>query len=404
MVIKNFIDKLRSKGYDDFYLADLAHKWDVSLMLVLFFIQCLIPCGVGFLLRKVSEPLFNLEIFWIGSASLVFMLCFFPDMVIRGSKEKGETDLRASYIIGSAISKFALKALRYAPIVSAILLIVSYITSLFMIGFSLISFVALILGGTLLLLTSRFYHKTLSKIAMEATYYAEWKTDQNVEHFDELVSRHDKWWIPSASLDFEKFNIDKFRSIRIASVLGTLASILTGFIYSLGVYPLIGVYYMKLESPKPVVEQVVQNEDTQNVEQVSQPDTLVIEQVADEAMPVSEEDNDITDDPSVQNSNYSTGDIYLIAELDKMPIIKGAENYKTGLQNYLLSKIPQLKDKHVYVEFCINEQGKVYNIDTSLISDENIAHQVTNVLESMPPMQPGEINGQPVCFKTNISF
>ena len=404
MVIKNFIDKLRSKGYDDFYLADLAHKWDVSLMLVLFFIQCLIPCGVGFLLRKVSEPLFNLEIFWIGSASLVFMLCFFPDMVIRGSKEKGETDLRASYIIGSAISKFALKALRYAPIVSAILLIVSYITSLFMIGFSLISFVALILGGTLLLLTSRFYHKTLSKIAMEATYYAEWKTDQNVEHFDELVSRHDKWWIPSASLDFEKFNIDKFRSIRIASVLGTLASILTGFIYSLGVYPLIGVYYMKLESPKPVVEQVVQNEDTQNVEQVSQPDTLVIEQVADEAMPVSEEDNDITDDPSVQNSNYSTGDIYLSAELDKMPIIKGAENYKTGLQYYLLSKIPQLKDKHVYVEFCINEQGKVYNIDTSLISDENIAHQVTNVLESMPPMQPGEINGQPVCFKTNISF
>ena len=403
MVIKNFIDKLRSKGYDDFYLADLAHKWDVSLMLVLFFIQCLIPCGVGFLLRKVSEPLFNLEIFWIGSASLVFMLCFFPDMVIRGSKEKGDTDLRASYIIGSAISKFALKALRYAPIVSAILLIVSYITSLFMIGFSLISLVALILGGTLLLLTSRFYHKTLSKIAMEATYYAEWKTDQNVEHFDELISRHDKWWIPSASLDFEKFNIDKFRSIRIASVLGTLASILTGFIYSLGVYPLIGVY-MKLESPKPVVEQVVQNEDTQDVEQVSQPDTLVIEQVADEAMPVSEEDNDITDDPSVQNSNYSTGDIYLIAELDKMPIIKGAENYKTGIQNYLLSKIPQLKDKHVYVEFCINEQGKVYNIDTSLISDENIAHQVTNVLESMPPMQPGEINGQPVCFKTNISF
>ena len=404
MVIKNFIDKLRNKGYDDLYLADLAHKWDVSLMLGLFFIQYLILCGIGLLLGKVWEPLFKLGLLWGVSASLVFMLCYIPDMVIRGSKEKGDTDLRESYIIGSAISKFALKALRYAPIVSAILLIVSYITSLFMIGFSLISFVALILGGTLLLLTSRFYHKTLSKIAMEATYYAEWKTDQNVEHFDELISRHDKWWIPSASLDFEKFNIDKFRSIRIASVLGTLASILTGFIYSLGVYPLIGVYYMKLESPKPVVEQVVQNEDTQNIEQVSQPDTLVIEQVADEAMPVSEEDNDITDDPSVQNSNYSTGDIYLIAELDKMPIIKGAENYKTGLQNYLLSKIPQLKDKHVYVEFCINEQGKVYNIDTSLISDENIAHQVTNVLESMPPMQPGEINGQPVCFKTNISF
>ena len=404
MVIKNFIDKLRSKGYDDLYLADLAHKWDVFLMFVFFGIQSIIPIWIAFQLEKVWEPLSVIGLFWVASALFVFLLCFTPDAGIRESKEKGETDLRADYIIGSAISKFALKALRYAPIVSAILLIVSYITSLFMIGFSLISFVALILGGTLLLLTSRFYHKTLSKIAMEATYYAEWKTDQNVEHFDELVSRHDKWWIPSASLDFEKFNIDKFRSIRIASVLGTLASILTGFIYSLGVYPLIGVYYMKLESPKPVVEQVVQNEDTQNVEQVSQPDTLVIEQVADEAMPVSEEDNDITDDPSVQNSNYSTVDIYLSAELDKMPIIKGAENYKTGLQYYLLSKIPQLKDKHVYVEFCINEQGKVYNIDTSLISDENIAHQVTNVLESMPPMQPGEINGQPVCFKTNISF
>lgn len=403
MVIKNFIDKLRSKGYDDLYLADLAHKWDGALMLGFFCIQSLIPFGIGFLLGKVWDPLFLLGSWWGVGAFLVFLFCVIPDVGIRESKEKGETDLRFSYIIGSAISKIALKALRYAPIVSAILLIVSYITSLFMIGFSLISLVALILGGTLLLLTSRFHHKILSKIAMEATYYAEWKTDQNVEHFDELVSRHDKWWIPSASLDFEKFNIDKFRSIRIASVLGTLASILTGFIYSLGVYPLIGVY-MKLESPKPVVEQVVQNEDTQNVEQVSQPDTLVIEQVADEAMPVSEEDNDITDDPSVQNSNYSTGDIYSCAELDKMPIIKGAENFKTGLQNYLLSKIPQLKDKHVYVEFYINEQGKVYNIDTSLISDKNIAHQVTNVLESMPPMQPGEINGQPVCFKTNISF
>lgn len=403
MVIQNFIDKLRNKGYDDLYLADLAHKWDVFLMFVFFGIQSIIPIWIGFLLEKVWEPLSILGLFWVVSALFVFLFCFIPDAGIRESKEKGETDLRFSYIIGSAISKFALKALRYAPIVSAILLIVSYITSLFMIGFSLISLVALILGGTLLLLTSRFYHKTLTKIAMEATYYAEWKTDQNVEHFDELISRHDKWWIPSASLDFEKFNIDKFRSIRIASVLGTLASILTGFIYSLGVYPLIGVY-MNLESPKPEVEQVVQNEDTQNVEQVRQPDTLVIEQVADEAMPVSEEDNDITDDPSVQNSNYSTGDIYSTAELDKMPIIKGAENFKTGLQNYLLSKIPQLKDKHVYVEFCINEQGKVYNIDTSLISDENIAHQVTNVLESMPPMQPGEINGQPVCFKTNVSF
>ena len=180
MVIKNFIDKLRNKGYDDLYLADLAHKWDVSLMLGLFFIQYLILCGIGFLLGKVWEPLFKLGLLWGVSASLVFMLCYIPDMVIRGSKEKGDTDLRESYIIGSAISKFALKALRYAPIVSAILLIVSYITSLFMIGFSLISLVALILGGTLLLLTSRFYHKTLSQIAMEATYYAEWKTDQNV--------------------------------------------------------------------------------------------------------------------------------------------------------------------------------------------------------------------------------
>lgn len=36
MVIKNFIDKLRSKGYDDLYLADLAHKWDVFLMFVFF--------------------------------------------------------------------------------------------------------------------------------------------------------------------------------------------------------------------------------------------------------------------------------------------------------------------------------------------------------------------------------
>ena len=36
MVIQNFIDKLRNKGYDDLYLADLAHKWDGSLMLGLF--------------------------------------------------------------------------------------------------------------------------------------------------------------------------------------------------------------------------------------------------------------------------------------------------------------------------------------------------------------------------------
>ena len=67
MVIQNVIDKLRNKGYDDLYLADLAHKWDVFLMLVFFCIQSIIPIWIGFLLEKVWEPLSILGLFWVES-------------------------------------------------------------------------------------------------------------------------------------------------------------------------------------------------------------------------------------------------------------------------------------------------------------------------------------------------
>lgn len=79
MVIKNFIDKLRSKGYDDLYLADLAHKWDGALML-------------GFFLYSITHSVWDRFPAWkslgptIPSWILVGSRCFSRIFVLRYSR------------------------------------------------------------------------------------------------------------------------------------------------------------------------------------------------------------------------------------------------------------------------------------------------------------------------------
>ena len=256
MIIKKIIDKFRNKGYDDFYMADFARKHENVLMLEL----CSLQCGVLALLAlmstalKMSVTLTVFLAFWACATGTTFFFCWTPSLLIQGSKseiEKGqEMDLRGRYVIASVESKFILKAVRYAPAISVILLIASYILSLFKVGFSPYPLIAFVVGGALLLATSRLYHKTLAKIIKEANFYVDWTTDQNVEHFDELLSRHEKWRTPSALLDFEKFNVDRYRNIRAVSVIGILVCTLTGLVYALGIWPYYDAEYTKHSSER----------------------------------------------------------------------------------------------------------------------------------------------------------
>ena len=121
-----------------------------------------------------------------------------------------------------------------------------------------------------------------------------------------------------------------------------------------------------------------------------------------------EHEDDTTEDDRESNSREDYADNRIadhrISDLDKMPVFPGSEDFNSGIQNYLLRKVPTLKEKRVFVEFCVNEKGVAYNIDTSLIYDADLAQQVSSALKQMPHLQPGEIDGQPVCFVTNIQF
>lgn len=413
MIIKKIIDKFRNKGYDDFYMADFARKHEDVLMFSLGLLQCGVLALIFGELKVMSVTLFVFGAVWISAMLFIFCFCYIPSSSILISKseiEKGqELDLRGRYAIASIESKFMLKAVRYAPAISVILLIASYILSLFKVGFSPYSLIAFVVGGALLLATSRLYHKTLAKIIKEANFYVDWTTDKNVEHFDELLSRHEKWRTPSALLDFEKFNVDRYRNIRAVSVIGTLVCMLTGLVYALGIWPYCVTEYTKLSSER--VELAAS--DSMETDTVSQMAATSVE-VADEVQNVvenkdnEEHEDDTTEDDRESNSREDYADNRIadhrLSDLDKMPVFPGSEDFKSGIQNYLLRKVPTLKEKRVFVEFCVNEKGVAYHIDTSLIHDADLAQQVSSALKQMPHLQPGEIEGQPVCFVTNIQF
>lgn len=227
LFVERMIEKLRRKGYDDFYLADLANKWDWFTFFMLFILQAGVVMGIFALpfalvgLNWMKYPIWGaFGMGWVGAMLFVCLFTAVPDATVREGKDQGETDQRMTSLFASLLSEFSLKILRRGPAISVVVLIIVYIVSLFLGGFTWLSLVSLVASFVLLLALSPLYYKCLGSVMANGVYYVNWKTDQNVEHYEELVSRHERWWRPSAELDFEKYNIDRYRVIRVSSSRG----------------------------------------------------------------------------------------------------------------------------------------------------------------------------------------
>lgn len=263
MLIKRIIDKLRSKGYDDFYMANLTSKYDSMWFFFVGLLQvALVILPYSLIKRLLGIPesqgfdLLGIIVMFIALCTFVlFFVSWIPEAGLHTAKDKGESDMRISYMVKSWVCSFMLKVFRYAPLISMILLPIILAGGIIIYGFLWQMILTSAIGIVLLLVCSPFYHKMMNRISKEGVYYVDWKTNLDVEHFEETYSRHEKWWLSESEMEFEKFNIDHYRSIRLAAFIGTFGCLLAGLIFALSLSPLFG---MDLDAPVKKEDKVEQ--------------------------------------------------------------------------------------------------------------------------------------------------
>lgn len=279
LFVEKMIKELRAKGYDDFYMANLASKYDWICFFFIWLLQVSIVMGIYYLASRligISESR-GIDLFgMIGmsvacSATFLFFISWAPEGSIRTKKDEGESDLRITYLICSWVSRLMLKVFRYAPIIAMAILPIVFIGCIRTEGFRWQMLLSSAVGIVLLIVCSPFYHKAMRRISKEGSYYVDWKTNQDVEHFEETYSRHEKWWLSEAEMDFEKFNVDRYRSIRLSAFIGTFACLLGGAIFALSWTPLFGMDLNPGHSRTSKVENVVtpKTDETQQATELS---------------------------------------------------------------------------------------------------------------------------------------
>lgn len=429
MIIKRIVEKLRNRGYEDFYLANLADKYDVVIFFVVlffmaFFVMAIIA-GLSLLLPDTFIKTLSREEIHPAFGLLVVVIVILPNGLyagIKDSKKKGEADLRIIYIVSSGLSKIMLKMTRYAPAISAFLLVVFLACAITQYGFDVKMLIAFALSLFLLFIFARPYHKLLAYVMKEAVYFVNWKTHQQLEHFEELYSRHDRWWMPSADLDFERFNIDHFRNICVSAFVSASVGSLAVLFYVLSYSPMLRIFRSEdVESyqEEQLYEETSYNEaeedisdflnaETDNVEKPEEVTATneddVIETGEDNANEVNYELKDVDEVEYKENAKKEDTERYHLSELDEQPTMKDGVALKKGIADYLKKNIPEIGERHLYMEFEISPDGKITYVDASLISDEGLSAKIKNTLLSMSNLIPGRKNGHGVYVITNITI
>lgn len=429
MIIKRIVEKLRNRGYEDFYLANLADKYDVVIFFVVlffmaFFVMAIIA-GLSLLLPDTFIKTLSREEIHPAFGILVVVIVILPNVLyagIKDSRKKGEGDLRIIYIVSSILSKIMLKMTRYAPAISAFLLVVFLACAITQYGFDVKMLIAFALSLLLLFVFARPYHKLLAYVMKEAVYFVNWKTHQQLEHFEELYSRHDRWWMPSADLDFERFNIDHFRNICVSAFVSASVGSLAVLFYVLSYSPMLRIFRSEdVESyqEEQLYEEASYNEaeedisdflnaETDNVEKPEEVTATneddVIETGEDNANEVNYELKDVDEVEYKENAKKEDTERYHLSELDEQPTMKDGVAFKKGIADYLKKNIPEIGERLPYTEFGISPDGKITYVDASLISDKELRVKIENTLLSMPNLIPGRKNGHGVYVITNITI
>lgn len=435
MIVKKIIEKLRNKGYDDFYLADLADTHEGGIFFLVFFLQFLalaIPIAfVGFLFWGVhffwgAEIILSPFVMW-GWFCLFLGYPYFTHIGIKDKKKKGETDLRVTYIMSSKMSNIYMRTIRYAPVISLGLLVVCLIIAIIQHGIHVKIIVAFFISLLFLLFIARPYHRLLPRVMKEAVYYVDWKTHQVLDHFEERYSGYEKWRIPSSEMDFEQFNVWFFRNICQNAFVSVSIGCLTGLIYALSFSPMSCMVFniekttraeQHYEGPSIEEKKIIQTREASD-ESEDEIEGNVTQEDREELMKMEEKTEDeaevIADETIVKEEiigkekeetaegNNSQIEYFPLSLLDEMPTMSDGTAFKRGIVSYLKKEIPELEGKYAYVEFKISPEGKVVEVDASLVNDSQLQDKIRNSLLSMPNVNPGKKGGHAVYVKTNIT-
>ncbi len=408
MLIKRLIDKLRAKGYDDFYMANLASTYDWMWFFFIGLLQIVVVSRIFNLLMTmlgIHESIIAKSV--LGCACVLFFASWFPCATIRAAKDKGESDLRITYMINSWICKFMLKVFRYAPVISMLLLPIILVGCIIICGFHWQMLLTSAIGIVLLLVCSSLYHKLMNRISKEGAYYVDWKTNQDVEHFEETYSRHEKWWLSESEMAFEKFNVDHHRSIRLAAFIGTFGGMFAGIVFALSWSPFFGADLDASAKKQDSVEQITHVEhanDAQPETPKTSPETnaeTADADIVEDKDPIG--DGDIPSEVFAEEAQTESAEVLSLSEVDNMPTMEDGTNLKQGLSECLNSHIPELSKKNVYVEFKISETGHIYDVDASLVNDVDLARKIEKLLTAIK-VKPGRKEGHAVAVKMNINI
>lgn len=409
MWIKSLIDKLRAKGYDDFYMANLASTHDCTWFFFIGLLQIVVINGVFQLLmmmlgiRGIQDILY----LFIMCSTALFIFSWSPCANIKASKDEGESDLRITYVINSWICKFMLKVFRYAPVISMTLLAIVFVSCIIAYGFHWRMLLTSAIGIVLLLVFSSKYLKLMNRIFKEGAYYVDWKTNQEVEHFEEMYSRHEKWWLSESEKTFEKFNVDRYRSIRLTAFVGTFGCMFASIIFAFSFSPLFGASLDASAKKQDNVEQTTHVEHINEV-QLEVPETSSEANAEPADADVVEDEDPIGDgnvpseEPAEETQTEST-EVLSLSEVDDMPTMADGSNINQGLTAYLKSHIPELPENKVYVEFKISEAGHIYDVDASLVYDARVRSKIKKLLPTIK-VKPGRKDGHAVVVKTNLKI
>lgn len=81
----------------------------------------------------------------------------------------------------------------------------------------------------------------------------------------------------------------------------------------------------------------------------------------------------------------------------------GFTHFKLAVMDYVRKRLGGQGERKIYVEFSINTKGETYQIDTSLIHDQELREEVREIFKSLHFI-PAKRNGKPINVRTNISM
>lgn len=295
---------------------------------------------------------------------------------------------------------------------------------LFLIGFCFINFRWWLFVG--ICVFTVIYYMILGRVKPNIKDYVNWRFNWAIENYENLYSGHYKWWTAAASMSEQKYNLKKFQNYKYNAALALIMSALLA-------PPTMAIFYSYIDSESSQgqnrIEQVQESTDSVSTETDYAENTLgenkvdagIIEDAENNEIVNQNEDmngNNQVDDSQVDDSQidetetpikednkvYSLGDI---SEKDNPQFPSAGNNgfrhFKLAVMDYLNKQLGDFEKGSIYVDFKIDKQGNVYDIDTSLTHGQDLKKKVYQIFKELHFI-PAKKDGKPIIVKTNISM